>query len=98
MEHLDRIDKTFFLLLNGWHVEFLDPIVFRATGVVFWIPFFLWITYTIAREKRWDIFYVLVGAALTVALSDQLTSSVMKPFFGRLRPSRDLEFLSLIHI
>jgi undecaprenyl-diphosphatase len=41
---------------------------------------------------------VLVCIALTILLADQITSTFMKPFFSRLRPTHDPELENLVHI
>ena len=39
----------------------------------------------------------MIGVALTILLSDQITVTFMKPFFARLRPSHDPSMLGLLH-
>lgn len=41
---------------------------------------------------------VLAGAGLTILLADQITSSIMKPYFARLRPSHDPALNGLLHL
>ena len=40
----------------------------------------------------------MVGITLTIVLADQITSTLMKPYFARLRPSHEPLLQSLIHI
>ncbi len=69
-----------------------------ATKTIFWLPLYLVLVWLIVKFKRWDTLYILLGVALTITLADQITSSFMKPFFARLRPSQESDLVGLLHI
>lgn len=69
-----------------------------ATKTIFWLPLYLFLVYLIVKLKKWDTLYILLGIALTIALADQITSGLMKPFFARLRPSHDPSLEGLLHL
>lgn len=98
IEWLDRIDRQLFIFLNGLHAPWLDGFMLYATDKMVSIPLYLVMLYIILREFRGDSWAPLVGVLVTVLLADQVTSSVMKPLFERLRPSRDPELAGLVHI
>jgi len=76
----------------------MDPVMALATKTIFWIPLYLVLVYLIVKNKKWDTIYFLLGIALTIALTDQITSGFMKPFFARLRPSQEPSLEGLLHI
>jgi undecaprenyl-diphosphatase len=43
-------------------------------------------------------FWILTAVALSVALADQFTSNLMKPYFGRLRPCYNPDLQGMVHI
>lgn len=98
MERLLELDKELLLYFNGFHASWLDPVMILATKTIFWLPLYLVIVYLIIRFKQWDTFYFLVGIALCIVLTDQITSGFMKPFFARLRPSHEPSLEGLLHI
>ncbi|MCU0392905.1 MAG: phosphatase PAP2 family protein [Thermoflexibacter sp.] len=89
LESLDEIDKTIFLFLNGLHQDWLDPIMQFITGTVSWIPFYILILAFLFWKFKKYALVILIAIALTITAADQLTSSLMKPTFQRLRPCYD---------
>ncbi|HNP07542.1 MAG TPA: phosphatase PAP2 family protein [Cyclobacteriaceae bacterium] len=98
MERLLELDKELLLYFNGFHASWLDPVMILATKTIFWLPLYLFLIYLIAKFKKWDTFYYLLGVAICIALTDQITSGFMKPFFARLRPSHEPSLEGLLHI
>ncbi len=69
-----------------------------VTNKLSWIPLYLVLIYaTIARFKTRAVGYLLSIIAV-VALSDQLASTVLKPYFARPRPCHDPLIESLVHL
>jgi undecaprenyl-diphosphatase len=97
MDELIEIDKELFLYLNGLHAEWLDQPMFLLSRTILWIPLFALLLYQIFNEYRSASWIVLISIAITITLSDQITTNVMKPFFERLRPSHEPELAGLIH-
>ena len=97
MQSLLDLDKELLLFFNGFHASWLDPVMMLATKTIFWLPLYLFLLYLIVKYKRVDTLYILIGVALTILLADQITSSFMKPFFGRLRPSQEPALSGLVH-
>jgi len=98
MEPLIDLDKKLLLFLNGLHQPFLDPMMFYATKTFFWLPLYLLLIFLILKNYKQKAWFVLFGAAVTILLADQITSSIMKPFFARLRPSQDPDLQGLVHL
>ena len=98
IEQLKSWDEHLLLFLNQFHTPWLDPVVMLITKTEFWIPLYLFLIYLIFRNYRKEGWLILLGVAITIILSDQITSGLMKPFFERLRPSNERSLDNLLHI
>ena len=98
IEFLIDLDEKFFLFLNGIHTPWMDSVMFFISGKKEWIPLYLIFVIMIIRQFKWQSIGVFLAIALTILLSDQLTSGIMKPFFARLRPSHSPGLDGLVHI
>jgi undecaprenyl-diphosphatase len=98
MEYLLELDKEIFLALNGFHTPWLDPVMLLITETLVWLPLYLFLIYLIFKIYKQDGWMVLMGIVITIVLADQITSSFMKPYFARLRPSREPSLESFIHL
>lgn len=55
----------------------------------FWIPLYVFLVFYFVRLlKKWS-WVALLTAAITVVITDQLSSSLLKPWIARLRPCND---------
>ncbi|GIL21694.1 MAG: phosphatase PAP2 family protein [Bacteroidota bacterium] len=97
LENLIEWDKKFLIWLNSHHADWLDPIMYLITHTAFWIPLYGFLIFLVFKTYKKEGWIILIGAALTVLLCDQITSSFMKPFFERLRPSHDPSLAGLLH-
>ncbi len=87
LEWLYHIDVMFFLLINKtWANPFLDALMPVITNADYWlIPLFLvWLSLIIFGGTKGRTTALLI--VILITLSDQLTSGVIKPWVGRLRP------------
>lgn len=101
IQRVDKIiswDQQLFLWFNGFHTDWLDPVIYLVTKTQFWIPFYLFLAYLIFKNYKKEGWLILVGAGLAILLSDRITTGLMKPFFSRLRPSHDPDLQPLTHI
>src|SRR5574344_2445103 len=97
LEFIDNIDRKIFLLLNGFHFDWLDPIMKIISSTYFWIPIILlFIVCTIIYFKKrfWiPIIFVAVAFALTDA-----GSTLVKKSFKRPRPTHNIELADKVHV
>jgi undecaprenyl-diphosphatase len=98
MQTLIELDKKLLLFLNGLHHPFLDPVMFYTTKTFFWLPLYLFLIFLIFKNYKKDAWFILLGAAVTIVLADQITTSFMKPFFSRFRPSQEPSLQGLVHL
>lgn len=96
IELIKMWDEALFLFLNQQHASWLDPVMLALTGRYIWIPLYLYLLYLIIRYYPQERIWYILGLLLTIILADQLTSSIMKPFFERLRPCHDPRWDELI--
>jgi undecaprenyl-diphosphatase len=91
------IDKSVTLAINSCHSPFFDNFFYIYTQTWTWIP--LIVLMLVWMWRKWGIssLYVVGGIALCILLSDQISSSLLKPLVARLRPTHDPEIADLIH-
>jgi undecaprenyl-diphosphatase len=95
---INELDTQAFLWLNSLHSDSLDPIMAWITAKNTWIPMYVLIIIGIAwRYKRKSIVMLLV-IILSVAISDQVCSGVLKPLIHRLRPCHEPTIQNLLHL
>jgi undecaprenyl-diphosphatase len=98
IEFLLQLDRDVFLALNGFHSAWLDPIMYVLTARAVWIPLYAFLLYLVVKDYWKQSWVVVIGIVLTILLADQVTTSIMKPYFERLRPSHDPSLENLVHI
>jgi len=90
MEKLLELDREIFVALNSsFRHPFLDQLMMFLSTTSAWIPLYIFLLYLLVRNYRKETWLILLAIALTILLADQITSSIMKPFFERLRPSHE---------
>lgn len=95
---LSQFDKDFLLLLNGIHNNYFDKFMYAFTQIFVWIPFYITVIYTLFRQRKKEALWLVAILIICVALSDQLSSGLIKNTVQRLRPSNDPSVQGLIHI
>jgi undecaprenyl-diphosphatase len=98
IDWLKEIDRELLLFLNSFHSPFLDSIMFWITKTLFWLPLYLFLLALIIKYFKQDWWIVVLGIVVTILLTDRITSGFMKPFFERLRPSREPALQGLVHL
>lgn len=97
IETLKFWDEALLFLFNGLHHPLLDPIMYTATQTWPWVPMYAGLLYLIWKTHGVNGWWTLIGIFLAVLFADQFTSSFMKPFFGRLRPCQNPDFVDVLH-
>ena len=89
IEFLTQLDIQLFYWLNAAHADWLDPIMVFLTNKLTWIPAYLGLLSIIIRREYWKkVLLLLLCIAGLVTLTDQTTSSLLKPHVKRYRPCR----------
>ena len=72
---MSEIDSQFLLLINGFHTEYLDQLMWLISGKLVWIPFYLITLFVIYKKRGWKgalHLLVLVGVMMLMTDSDFL--------------------------
>jgi undecaprenyl-diphosphatase len=91
-------DENLFRIINESHTGFWDIVMQFLSDKFVWIPLYALLIYVIYRAKPQAIKAALFYIVLAVIWADQISSSVLKPFVKRLRPSHVEEFQTWIHL
>ena len=98
LELLNQIDTSVFLFLNRIHNDFFDFLMYWITKQETWYPFYLAIVFWMFWKYKVKAILPFLIIILGIAISDQVTSGFMKPFFERLRPCHDPDINHLVHV
>jgi len=90
-------DTKLLIWLNSFHYSALDPVIYLCSQTWFWIPLYVFLLWLVIRDYKRDAWIVVGAIAVTIVVTDQVTSSLMKPFFERLRPSHEPALANLLH-
>jgi undecaprenyl-diphosphatase len=97
LQGLIETDRLATLSVNGSDSLFWDGVANLYTSFIIWIPLALFAILLLIRNiNPKKLLLVLIMVAVTALLCDQLSSSVCKPYFQRLRPTRDPYILNLV--
>ena len=97
LQRLIDIDKQVMLALNGSDSLYMDGVMKIYTTTVVWIPVALVLLFIILKNNspRGSLLAVL-AVALTIVATDQVSSHLIKPLVGRLRPCNDPLIMHLV--
>lgn len=91
IETLIDIDKQLFHVINeGMANPVLDAICPILRNKLTWIPAYIIIAYLFYRMYGIKAIGLAAMAGITIALSDQVSASIIKPYFHRLRPCNEV--------
>jgi len=92
------LDKALFLAINGFHFEWLDPVMIFWSEKLVWFPLYALILFQIMKHFGWKQgLLCLIFITLGITFSDQMASGVLKPMVQRLRPCHNPDFEFLLH-
>lgn len=91
-------DRLFTVWINGFHSPFFDDFFFIYTQMWVWLPFYALYLVFLFKSNKKQSFWIVLSIGLTILLSDQISSGILKPLVERWRPSRDPELQDIIHI
>ena len=97
LQRLIDIDKQVMLALNGSDSLFMDGVMKIYTTTAVWFPVALVLLFIVLKNStpRTALLAVL-AVALTIVATDQVSSHLIKPLVGRLRPCNDPTIMHLI--
>ncbi len=97
IQRLVDIDKQVMLALNGSESLYMDGVMKIYTTTAVWIPMAAVLLFIVIKNTTpRNSLLIILSVALTILLTDKVSSDIIKPLVGRLRPSHDPEFMHLI--
>jgi undecaprenyl-diphosphatase len=91
-------DSDLFQLINQAHQPWLDQPMVIISGKLTWIPLYAFLIYLLFKEHKSKVWKTILYLISTVIFADQVSSSILKPLFKRLRPCHVEAFQSWIHL
>ncbi|MCH2020859.1 MAG: phosphatase PAP2 family protein [Saprospiraceae bacterium] len=83
-------DKSLFSLINGqWHNNIFDLIMPYIRDKKTWIPLYLLLLFFIGKKRGIKTVWVLIIITITIIISDQISSELVKKSICRIRPCND---------
>jgi len=98
LNYLISLDEKLLLFINGLNNPWLDSVMFLLTNGKVWAPFFLIVIIFILVKYKVKGLYILLLVGLVIALGDQISSALLKPLIGRLRPSHEPHLEGILHL
>jgi undecaprenyl-diphosphatase len=95
---INELDTQAFLWLNSLHTNSIDPIMAWITAKNSWIPLYVLIVGLIVWRFKKKSIGMLLMIIFSVAISDQVCSSLLKPIIHRLRPCHEQSIQNLVHL
>ena len=95
---LEQADKSIFLFLNSLHSPFWDEFMWHVSARFTWVPLYIAILVLAGIKEKRKLIVLFPIIILTVTLTDQVSVHCFKNVFERLRPCREPELATLIHI
>ena len=93
LEQLKVLDQSIFILINSiWNNDFLDFVLPLARNKFLWIPLYLFLASFLVLNFKWKGLIVALYMVGTIVISDQLSSTLIKPIIERVRPCNDTSF------
>ncbi len=91
LDMLLQWDYSAFLAVNpGMHHPWLDAVMPWLRNKYFWAPLYVGLALFLWINLRGKGLWIIVGAVVAIAMSDTISSKVLKPLVQRERPCRDV--------
>jgi len=92
-------DQALFELINGqWTSPWLSNFMPWMRTSEHWIPLYICLLGFVFYHWRWKAWKWLVTVALTITMTDQVSSFIFKPWIHRLRPCADPAMLGHVKL
>lgn len=95
---VSSLDVKLLLFINSHHSMLLDKIMWFSSEKWGWLPLYIFLIGTVIWKLRWQSLPFILILALTITLTDQLSSHLIKPLIHRLRPTHTPELMGQIRI
>ena len=98
IEQIEQFDRDLFLTLNSLHADWLDPVMWWLSSIVFMIPVIAFVLYYAYKKGKLRLALIMMGGVgLCVLLSDRISVELFKEVFQRYRPTHNTDIGDLVH-
>ncbi len=97
-EVLENIDTWTLLLINSAHHPFFDTLMWWISDKYVWIPMYLFLIFKMYQKFKFDIWKIIIVIAVTITLSDGISSGIIKKQVKRYRPSHHIQLKDSLHL
>lgn len=98
LESLKAIDESLFFLLHEIGHPHLNDFMWWMSNRYIWFPMYALLIFRLYKTHGKTFYHPLIMLILVVLITDQVTASLMKPFFERLRPCHHPEIAPLVKL
>ena len=99
LEHLEALDRSAFLAINGWHAAWTDDLMLLISGKSTWIPLYVFLLFLLQRRLGWrGLAWALPVIGLMILCSDQGSVQLFKESVHRLRPCHEPTLSGMVHL
>lgn len=98
IETLQQIDEQLLLAINGWHCPLADTFMWHVSKPYSWALILLASIIINARKGWKQCLIFILAVAISVAIADQISSTLIKNTVMRLRPTHAPALEGLIHL
>ncbi len=99
VNYIQKADQSLFERINGqWTHPFLDTFMPWMRTSENWVVFYIILLGYLFYKKGGMAIKWLLVVAITIALTDQISSFIFKPFIHRLRPCADPAMLTQVKL
>ena len=98
LDNLIEWDQQMLLLLNSYHLPWLDRFMWLFSETQMWLPFMLTMIVVLFKNKNGQAFLLILTFAILILFTDQISSGLIKPLVARFRPTHDPEIGNLVQI
>lgn len=95
---VETLDREVLLFINGHNAPCIDQVFWAITQTYAWIPLYLLVVCLLFRCYRSSAWQLLLLIVLAVAVSDIISSGILKPLLHRPRPTHSPELSGRLRI
>lgn len=90
-------DTELLLYINQCNNALLDGVMVKFSDTLTWLLLLLVVIFVVLRDRPVkEALCILLGIGLCVLLADQISSSLIKPWVARFRPTHDPEIMFMV--
>lgn len=98
LQYILDIDRSLLLWINSLHTALGDVFMPIYTDKLLWMPLYLFLVYYLFKSYGKRAWWILLVFLLCVGCADFVSSSILKPWVARPRPSQLNELEGVLHI